>query len=309
MANLTEIAQWDAGIYRIETTDPVLGGENGIANAGIKQLANRTSYLKALVDAINGNYATQAYVAAQLAALVDSSPTALDTLNELAAALGDDPNFAATITASIAGKQPLDDTLTALAALATSADKLIYATGADAFALTTITAFGRSIISSASAADAKTALDISVGYMICSDEKPIGTNGGASIAGVQTRTINTVSANTIPGATLTSNQITLPAGTYRINARVPSYYANYNKAALHNLTDDIVSIPGSSEDADPGTSVSSKISGVITIAASKVFEVRQYIGQAIASYGLGLAANQAGVGVEIYTQIEIVKES
>ncbi|MEH5890369.1 phage tail protein [Enterobacter roggenkampii] len=48
--------------------------------------------------------ATTAFVKDALAALVDSSPEALDTLNELAAALGDDPNFAATMTAELARK-------------------------------------------------------------------------------------------------------------------------------------------------------------------------------------------------------------
>ena len=48
--------------------------------------------------------ATTAFVKAALAALVDSSPAALDTLNELAAALGDDPNFAATMTTELAKK-------------------------------------------------------------------------------------------------------------------------------------------------------------------------------------------------------------
>lgn len=55
------------------------------------------------------NYATQAYVATKIAELVDSSPAALDTLNELAAALGDDPNFATTITNLIAQKANLND--------------------------------------------------------------------------------------------------------------------------------------------------------------------------------------------------------
>lgn len=49
--------------------------------------------------------ASTAFVRAAIAALVDSSPVALDTLNELAAALGDDPNFATTITTALAGKQ------------------------------------------------------------------------------------------------------------------------------------------------------------------------------------------------------------
>jgi len=51
--------------------------------------------------------ANTAFVQAALAALVDSSPTALDTLNELAAALGDDPNFATTMTNALALKAPL----------------------------------------------------------------------------------------------------------------------------------------------------------------------------------------------------------
>ncbi|HBK9991519.1 TPA: prophage tail fiber N-terminal domain-containing protein, partial [Salmonella enterica subsp. enterica serovar Oranienburg] len=56
--------------------------------------------------------ATAAFVAAKVAQLVGSAPEALDTLKELADALGNDPNFATTITNMIAGKQPLDDTLT-----------------------------------------------------------------------------------------------------------------------------------------------------------------------------------------------------
>ncbi|ECY0414684.1 phage tail protein [Salmonella enterica] len=54
------------------------------------------------------------FVASSIAAMVDSAPAALDTLNELAAALGNDPNFATTMINSLAGKQPLDNTLTNL---------------------------------------------------------------------------------------------------------------------------------------------------------------------------------------------------
>lgn len=65
-----------------------------------------------------GNNSTQlantAFVQAAIAGLVGSSPAALDTLNELAAALGNDPNFAVTMTNALANKQPLDNTLTAL---------------------------------------------------------------------------------------------------------------------------------------------------------------------------------------------------
>ena len=94
----------------------------------------------------NTQIASTAYVMAAITALVDSSPEALNTLNELAAALGNDPNFATTMTNALAGKQPKDATLTALAGLATSADKLPYFTGADRAALTALTSVGRAII-------------------------------------------------------------------------------------------------------------------------------------------------------------------
>ncbi|ENN6746618.1 phage tail protein [Escherichia coli] len=90
--------------------------------------------------------ASTAFVMAAIAALVESSPDALNTLNELAAALGNDPNFATTMTNALAGKQPKDATLTALAELATSADKLPYFTGADRAALTALTSVGRAIL-------------------------------------------------------------------------------------------------------------------------------------------------------------------
>ncbi|EII8099898.1 prophage tail fiber N-terminal domain-containing protein [Salmonella enterica] len=58
--------------------------------------------------------ATAAFVAAKVAQLVGSAPEALDTLKELADALGNDPNFATTVLNKLSGKQPLDETLTAL---------------------------------------------------------------------------------------------------------------------------------------------------------------------------------------------------
>ena len=46
MANLNETAQWETGIYQLETSDPVMGGPDGIDNRQAKQLANRTLWLK-----------------------------------------------------------------------------------------------------------------------------------------------------------------------------------------------------------------------------------------------------------------------
>lgn len=123
MANLTESSIWETGIYQLETDDPVLGGPEGIDNLQAKQLANRTKYLNdnkaalasptftgtpAAPTAAPGTNSTQiattAFIQAAISALVASSPAALDTLNELAAALGNDANFATTITNALALK-------------------------------------------------------------------------------------------------------------------------------------------------------------------------------------------------------------
>ncbi len=100
----------------------------------------------------NTQIASTAFVMAAIAALVDSSPDALNTLNELAAALGNDPNFATTMTNALAGKQPKDATLTALAGLATAADRFPYFTGNDVASLATLTKVGRDILAKSTVA-------------------------------------------------------------------------------------------------------------------------------------------------------------
>lgn len=52
MTNLTEKEQWEDGVYQIEKTDPVVGGPDGLSNRQGQQLANRTKYLKGLVDGL-----------------------------------------------------------------------------------------------------------------------------------------------------------------------------------------------------------------------------------------------------------------
>lgn len=100
----------------------------------------------------NTQIASTAFVMAAIAALVDSSPDALNTLNELAVALGNDPNFATTMTNALAGKQPKDATLTALAGLATAADRFPYFTGNDVASLATLTEVGRDILAKSTVA-------------------------------------------------------------------------------------------------------------------------------------------------------------
>lgn len=99
----------------------------------------------------SSSIATTAYVTSAvssgLASLVDSSPAALDTLNELAAALGDDANFATTINNSLATKQPIDGDLTAIASI-TGTSGLLKKTATETWTLDNTTYASQSYVNS-----------------------------------------------------------------------------------------------------------------------------------------------------------------
>lgn len=143
-------------------------------------------------------------------------------------------------------------------------------------------------------------------YFHAQDEKPSGTTSGVSLSGVNIRVLNTVVTNTISGASLATNQFTLPAGTYIIDATAPCYGANANKAYLYNITDATNSLLGTSNvnAAAVGVVSFSRVLGSLTIASSKTFELRHWIQTAIAN-GLG---NPATTGqTEIYASVFIQK--
>ena len=149
----------------------------------------------------------------------------------------------------------------------------------------------------------------SKGYMYVRDEKAVGTDGGSSVAGVQIRTLNTVVNNSIIGASLTSNQITLGAGTYRVDGRSPVYTGARQKSYLYNVNTSALVLAGSSAYTDVGDSAQSdsNVHGRFTISSTSVFEYRQYVETARITNGLGVATNSAAAGVEVYAEIEIRK--
>ena len=97
----TELFQWPGTAVKWKIADSVMGtnifGQTGSGKSSGSGRKIAKAELQTFLELQN-------LIDASLAALVDSSPAALDTLNELAAALGDDPNFATTITNSIATK-------------------------------------------------------------------------------------------------------------------------------------------------------------------------------------------------------------
>lgn len=104
-------------------------------------------------DSNDTSISTTAWVRAAIAELVGSSPETLDTLAELAEALGNDPNFATTITEKLAQKQPISPLLTAIAAVTSAANKLPYFTGANKVGLTDFTETARTLLAKGTTAD------------------------------------------------------------------------------------------------------------------------------------------------------------
>jgi hypothetical protein len=131
--------------------DSPIGGDASAAIAAHEAAGNPHPNYETSAEA-------QAKVDAAVAALVGAAPSTLNTLAEIATALASDPALATTLTALIGTKQPLDATLTALAAVVTAADKLIYATGVDTFSTATLSAFARTLLDDADAAAARDTL-------------------------------------------------------------------------------------------------------------------------------------------------------
>jgi hypothetical protein len=142
------------------------------------------------------------------------------------------------------------------------------------------------------------------------DEKAASTQGGTFTNGAwRTRDLNTTKTNTITGASLASNQITLPAGTYFIQGHATSMRVEGNITRIYNITDSSQVSLGQNNHSGgvSGQSGISTVSCLVTITATKVFELQHYSQTTTASIGFGVR-NETGVG-EVYSEILIWKVS
>lgn len=131
------------------------------------------------------------------------------------------------------------------------------------------------------------------------DEKANGTDGGTFSSGAwRTRDLNTIKTNEITGASLSSNQITLPAGTYYIDASAPSFNVSRHQAVLYNITDSSFDLIGTSEFVSGGSGQSkSFITGRFTISAQKTFELQHRCENTDTGNGLGVTSNFSQVNI------------
>lgn len=142
---------------------------------------------------------------------------------------------------------------------------------------------------------------------IFEDQKASGTDGGTATSGSRfTRTLNTTVRNVGSLGSLSSNQVTLPAGTYYIEWGCFGYRAGLHKSWLRNVTDgaDVgVGSNGTGSATYFGGSMSSG-AAVVTIAGSKAFSIEQRVTASESSDGCGVST---GFGTEVYAYMRVWK--
>lgn len=145
--------------------------------------------------------------------------------------------------------------------------------------------------------------------VIIEDQKASGTNGGTATSGsFQTRTLNTLVRNNGTLASLSTNQFTLPAGTYAMRAGAVAFRCAFHQTRLRNVTDSTDVGLGLNQYSATGLAdsftQSSEVAGVVTIAASKTFELQHRVSTTRATDGFGVACS---FGTEVYARVEITK--
>lgn len=156
---------------------------------------------------------------------------------------------------------------------------------------------------------ARPTVTVAVPYVNIQDQKTSGTASGSFTSGAwQTRTLNTVHADSGSIATLSSNQITLPAGTYRVRFVAAGAAVDRHQTRVQNVTDATTLALGVNAFAPAsGThSNTSNGSGRFTISAPKLIELQHRCQTTRATDGYGFAASW---GTEVYAVVEFWKES
>ncbi len=149
------------------------------------------------------------------------------------------------------------------------------------------------------------------GFIILEDRKAAGTNGGTFTSGARrTRDLNTELVDTGNHCTLSANQFTLAAGTYRVFAESTGFMVDGHRCWVRNVTDSVDVALGMSAFSSSTTVNCNTVAtawGRFTIAASKTFELQARCFLTNADDGFGVQAN--GLDTEIYSRVTLWKEA
>lgn len=146
------------------------------------------------------------------------------------------------------------------------------------------------------------------------EQQAANTAGGTFTLGAwRTRVLNTEVLNTLPGASLASNQVTLPAGTYWIEAAGPAAYVNGHRTKIYDITNSADLLIGRSHmcvasggNSDTVLNDYARVEGKIVLTAATVIELQHYCNTSRATNGLGYATNIGGL-VEKYSYFKATR--
>ena len=147
-------------------------------------------------------------------------------------------------------------------------------------------------------------------YAVICDQKSLGTDGGTFTAGAwRTRDLNTELIDADGIVSISSNQFTLQAGTYFVEASAPAYKTNRHMIQLYQTS-------GSATNIQEGTSMYASAGGAgfnvahlfarVTISGATTYEIRHYAESTETTFGFGIGTD---LSTEIYTVVKIFKES
>lgn len=288
------------------------------------------------VDANTQQLANVAFVQLVRAAIVSTAPTNLNNLAKLAASIGNDANFIATVSSALSGKAPLnspafegnptvptqstannttriantafvksaiDTAISGLTtALATSlAAKAPLASPAFEGNPTVPTqAEGNSSTRSANTFFVGRAVSASMAFAILQDRKNAGTSGGSTVADTwSTRSLNTEVADSSGIVSLASNVFT-PAVTCLCDFWSVFYRTGIGKCRIWNITDGVEAAVGSAASASDSAGISSHSIGAVVLSGGKQYRMEYFATSAKSGDGLGRAA---GSRAEIFAQV------
>ncbi len=144
-------------------------------------------------------------------------------------------------------------------------------------------------------------------YVLIRDQQTSGTDGGTFTNGAwRTRVLNTEVSDTGSLAALSSNQVTLAAGTYLFRGVAPAGPVGHHQARLQNVTDGATLLTGMSSQSTAGalSGTNAEVRGIFTIAAGKALELQHRCQTTAATNGLGVAASY---DLEVYAVAEFIR--